>query len=347
MKTAMQLMERGVVPTPVIRFGIRRLLRDRLREQAELCGGDHEEALAGWVRSMRESDVALVPEKANEQHYEVPAAFFEAVLGPNLKYSSAYYETGEESLAQAEEAMLALTCEHAELRDGQDVLELGCGWGSLTLWMAQRYPNSRITAVSNSAPQREFIERRAHERGLTNLRVLTRDMNAFKCADRFDRVVSVEMFEHMRNWEALMDRVAGWLRPEGKLFLHVFAHNHYAYAFEERDDSDWMSRWFFSGGMMPSVDLPDRLETSLETENRWVISGEHYARTSEHWLENLEAAKSRLWPLLNETYEGQAGIWYQRWRVFFLACAELFGFRDGKEWVVAHHLLRPRRGTEQ
>ncbi|MCB9915061.1 MAG: class I SAM-dependent methyltransferase [Planctomycetes bacterium] len=342
MKTALSLVERGYVPAPVVRFGIRRLLADRLREQARLFDGRRDHALDAWVEHMRGGDVAPVPEKANEQHYEVPPAFFEAVLGRRLKYSSALFERADTTLDEAEDAMLALTCERARLTDGQDVLELGCGWGSLTLWMAERYPASRITAVSNSAPQRRFIEQRARARGLANVRVLTRDMNAFEAEGTFDRVVSVEMFEHMRNWEALLARVARWLRPDGRLFLHVFAHRRYAYPFEVRDESDWMSRWFFTGGMMPSVDLPDRLDAPFETEQRWVVPGTHYARTAEAWLANLEARRAQLAPVLAATYGADAAdVWYHRWRVFFLACAELFAYGGGDEWVVAHHLLRP------
>ena len=252
MKAAIQLVERGLVPKPLIRRGIRRLLGERLREQGDRHAHDREAALRGWVDRMRADAIAPVPHKANEQHYEVPPGFFSLVLGKRLKYSSAYYPSDETRLDDAEEAMLSLTCERAGLEDGQRVLELGCGWGSLTLWMAERHPNSRIVAVSNSAGQRAFIQGEARRRNLSNVEVLTRDMNDFTTDERFDRVVSVEMFEHMRNWEALLARIARWLRPEGRVFLHVFAHREYAYPFEARDASDWMSRYFFTGGMMPA-----------------------------------------------------------------------------------------------
>ncbi|NOT31990.1 MAG: class I SAM-dependent methyltransferase [Planctomycetes bacterium] len=344
MKTAMRLVERGLVPEALLRYGIQRLLRQRLREQQALFDQDHERALRAWVESMRRAPVALVPEKANEQHYEVPPAFFQLVLGQRLKYSSGYYSSASATLDEAEEAMLALSAERAGLQDGQDVLELGCGWGSLTLWMAESYATSRIVAVSNSAPQRAYIQAEARRRGLDNVSVVTRDMNDFTIGERFDRVVSVEMFEHMRNWEELMRRVAGWLRPDGRFFLHVFAHQRYAYPFEARDESDWMSRHFFSGGMMPCHDLVERLELPLESEARWVVPGTHYARTSEGWLQNLEQQREAVLALFGRTYgTRQAELWYQRWRVFFLACAELFGYRGGSEWIVSHHLLRPRR----
>ena len=343
MKTALQLVERGLVPKPWIRHGIRRLLEQRLREQSDLYAQNRDAALDEWIERMRSGAIAPVPEKANEQHYELPPEFFSLVLGKRLKYSCALYPTAETSLDQAEEAMLRLTCERAGLADGQRVLELGCGWGSLTLWVAEHFPASRILAVSNSSPQRAFIEGQAEARGLSNVEVVTRDMNDFATDDRFDRVVSVEMFEHMRNWEALLGRVAGWLYPRGRVFLHVFAHREYAYPFEARDESDWMSRYFFTGGMMPSVDLVDRLDIPLEVEKRWNVPGRHYGRTSEDWLRNLEGKKREILPLLRSTYGRREGeLWFQRWRLFFLACAELFGYAEGSEWLVAHVLLRAK-----
>jgi cyclopropane-fatty-acyl-phospholipid synthase len=349
MKTAIRLVEGGLVPKPLIRRAIRRLLRERLAELEELYGADREAGLADWARAMRAGPVAPVPDKANEQHYEVPADFFHLVLGRHLKYSSAYYPEELTTLDQAEAAMLALTAERAQLADGQEILELGCGWGSLSLWMAERFPAARIVSVSNSATQREWITERACERGLANLTVVTCDMNAFDPADhvggerRFDRVVSVEMFEHMRNWEELLGRVARWLNPDGRVFLHVFAHEKYAYPFEVRDESDWMSQYFFTGGMMPSHDLLDHLDVPFEVEERWAVSGQHYARTSEDWVRNLERRRAEVLPILAATYGAdRAGTWFHRWRVFFLACAELFAFDEGREWIVSHQLLRLR-----
>ena len=345
MKTALKLVERGLVPTPLVRHGIRRLLDERLREQRTLHDPDLDGSLGRWVESMRTSDVAPVPEKANEQHYEVPPRFFELTLGKRLKYSSAYYPSASTTLDEAEEEMLALTTERAGLVDGQEVLELGCGWGSLTLWMAEHFPNSRITGVSNSAPQREHIEARARERGLSNVRILTRDMNEFRPEGRFDRIVSVEMFEHMRNWEKLLHRAADWLNPEGRIFLHVFAHQRYAYPFEVKDESDWMSEHFFTGGMMPCHDLGDRLDVPFEVEQRWVVPGIHYGRTSEDWLRNLDRNKAEVLQLFEGTYgTEEATRWFHRWRVFFLSCAELFAFDEGREWIVSHQLLKPAEG---
>jgi cyclopropane-fatty-acyl-phospholipid synthase len=341
-KTAIQLIERGLVPRPLVRRGIRTLLSQRLEEQEQVYGPDPQQALRRFVEHMREAPVALVPELANEQHYEVPPRFFELALGQRRKYSSCYYPSATTTLDEAEEAMLDLTCERAELVDGQEVLELGCGWGSLTLWMAEHYPNSRITAISNSKPQRLSILRRAEAKGLTNLTVLTEDMNTFEAPGTYDRVVSVEMFEHMRNWESLLGRVRRWLRDDGRVFLHVFAHRSYAYPFEVKDESDWMSRYFFSGGMMPSHDLIDHLEVPFEVDARWAVNGSHYARTSEHWLQNMDDRKSEVMAVLRETYGvEEAPRWFERWRVFFLACAELFAWDGGNEWIVSHQRLKP------
>jgi cyclopropane-fatty-acyl-phospholipid synthase len=336
----LELAERGLLPLPIVRHGIRRLLRERLASEARRHR-DPEAALAAFVQSMEERQVAEVPELANAQHYEVPPAFFEAVLGRHLKYSCGLWSAADTTLDESEAAMLALTCERAGVADGQRILELGCGWGSLSLWMAERLPGARITAVSNSGPQREFILARARARGLGNLEVLTADFNRFDPGARFDRVVSVEMFEHLRNWPEALRRVARWLEPDGRLFLHVFAHQRYAYRFEDEGDGDWMARHFFSGGIMPVRDLAARVGGPLEVEASWVVPGTHYARTSEAWLAKLDAA----WPRAVAALSGgrtraEAERQAQRWRLFFLACAELFGYAGGKEWVVSHARLR-------
>jgi len=341
MSTSIQLAERGYIPTFALRWGIRRLLRDRIREEEQRISSGRTQALKNWAAEMRKSEVALHTDAANEQHYEVPAAFYRGCLGKHLKYSSCFYETGAETLDQAEAAMLALTSERAGLANGQDILELGCGWGSLTLWMGANYPESRITAVSNSASQREFIEAQAADRGLSNIRVITADINAFTPESNFDRIVSVEMFEHMRNWESLLARAHSWLRDQGTIFLHVFSHKRYFYPFETEGHHNWMGRSFFTGGMMPSHDLLDHLETDFTLERRWEVDGRHYAQTAEHWLENIESRRRELLPILAQTYgPHQAKVWFHRWRIFFLACAELFGYENGGAWQVTHHLLR-------
>ena len=345
-QAAIGWVEQGLVPDGVVRLGIRRLLRERLDEIAD---GDPErsaEIARAFVAGLGAAPLALVPEKANEQHYEVPAAFFERVLGPHRKYSCCFFPGPASTLAEAEQAALEATCERAGLADGQRVLELGCGWGSLSLFMAARFPASRITAVSNSHSQRAFIEAEAERRGLANLRIVTCDMNDFAPGDgeRFDRVVSVEMFEHLRNWPEAFRRVASWLDAGGRFFMHVFAHRSTPYAFVEKDASDWMSRHFFSGGMMPSDDLAPRFQDDLRLVDHWRWSGNHYARTSEAWLANMDAQRSQLWPLFEATYgREQAGVWWVRWRLFFLSCAELFGFEGGGCWFVSHYLFEKRQ----
>lgn len=331
--------ERGRIPDALTRFGIRRLCAERLREEH---AGELERAHARFrdvLAGLRLSPIAIHTEAANAQHYELPPAFFQAVLGKRLKYSACLYPEGHETLDQAEECMLACYGERAELEDGQQILELGCGWGSLTLWMAERYRRSRITAVSNSSAQREFILARAAERGLGNLEVLTCDVNHLELeAGRFDRCVSIEMFEHMRNYEQLMARIASWLRPGGKLFVHIFCHRELMYPFETAGGNDWMGRHFFTGGLMPAFDTLLYFQEQLRIEEQWRLSGRHYRQTAEHWLQNLDRNRSALRSLFEQVYgRDQADLWVQRWRMFFLACAELFGYAGGNEWGVGHY----------
>jgi cyclopropane-fatty-acyl-phospholipid synthase len=338
--TAIGLVEQGFVPDRVSRAGIRGLLRQRLRE----LEADNAEAVSdrveAFVEMMNGSPVALLPEKANEQHYEVPAEFFLQVLGPRRKYSCCYWDDDVRNLADAEQVALEITCERARLDDGMDILELGCGWGSLTLFMAERYPNSTVTAVSNSHAQRAHIERELSRRGLSNVRVLTVDMNAFDADMTFDRVVSLEMFEHMRNYRRLFARIHGWLNPGGMFFMHIFCHRNVPYEFVDRDESDWMSRHFFSGGIMPSDELPLRFQEDLTLVQRWRWNGRHYEKTLNAWLERMDQRRDQVMPILRETYgDESAETWWMRWRLFFMACAELFGYADGNEWWVSHYLF--------
>ena len=330
--------ERGLLPDTAVRHGIRRMCAQRLRDEAAGGADAQSRRFHQRIALLRESPVAIHVDAANRQHYELPPAFFQQCLGPRLKYSSCYYPTGAETLAQAEDAMLALYCERAGLADGQDILELGCGWGSLTLWMAERYPHALVTAVSNSRPQREHIEARCRERGLGNVRVLTCDVNHLALgAARFDRCVSIEMFEHMRNYDALLARIGSWLRPGGKLFVHIFCHRTLLYPFETGGDDNWMGRHFFTGGLMPSADTLAFFQRDLRLDQRWLLDGRHYQRTANHWLQMQDARRDVVMPILREAYGDAAGLWSQRWRMFWMACAELFGFEDGQQWMVAHY----------
>lgn len=336
------IAERGWFPQAAVRWGIRRLVRQRESEELLRLADGRLPVLRRWIEEMRGSPVALATDEANEQHYEVPAAFFQACLGAQLKYSSAFYPEGTETLDEAETAMLDLTAANAELEDGQNVLELGCGWGSLSLYMAERYRNSQITSVSNSASQKSFIDGQAATRGLSNLAVLTADMNTFTApaGREYDRVVSVEMFEHMRNWESLLNRIHPWLRQEGKLFLHVFSHPEFFYPYETEGEDNWMGRHFFTGGMMPTHDILDHLEIPFTVEATLPLSGRHYAQTALHWHENLIARRSHIIDVLTTTYgSSEAHRWFNRWSLFFLACHELFAHKAGRSWQLAHHRL--------
>jgi len=335
------LAERGLLPDALLRLGIRRQCEQRLRE--ELAGGQQAQSLrfAERIAGLSYSAVALHVDAANRQHYEVPAAFFHHCLGKRLKYSSCYYATGNESLDEAEEAMLALYGERAELADGQHILELGCGWGSLTLWMAEHYPNARITAVSNSNSQREYIQGQCRARGFENVTVLTRDVNHLVLdAETFDRCVSIEMFEHMRNYQQLLQRIHRWLRPEGKLFVHIFVHRTLMYPFETEGEDNWMGRHFFTGGLMPAADTLLCFQQHLQLQQRWLLDGTHYERTANHWLANQDREKDAVMAVLRQCYgDAAAPLWHQRWRMFWMACAELFGYQQGQQWQVAHYLF--------
>ncbi|MHC4380208.1 MAG: SAM-dependent methyltransferase [Planctomycetota bacterium] len=344
MSLTIQAAERSILPDATIRWGIRRLLAKRLRRLHRLAAGRGSAISQAWLEEMSTSPIAIDTGAANDQHYEVPAEFYGLCLGEHRKYSSCLWDQGVSNLDQAEHRMLDLTSSRADLKDGQSILELGCGWGSLSLWMAKRFPNSRILAVSNSESQRAYIMDQAQRRGLGNLRVETVDLNHFHPKTSFDRVVSVEMFEHMRNWEHLLRRISRWLKPDGRLFLHFFSHRETSYPFEDVSSDDWMARHFFTGGLMPSHDLPRRLDIPFEVEDDWAESGKHYAKTSEAWLENLDAHREQALEILqNAGYpvRTEAERQVQRWRMFFLACAELFAYRNGSEWLVSHYLLRP------
>ena len=341
---ALQAAERGWIPEPLLRLGIRRLCAERLALEGERhTSSDPADHL---VDAMSRGPVAVATEEANTQHYEQPTALFTGTLGPRLKYSCCFWPEGVESLREAEVKALEETCRRARLSDGMDILELGCGWGSLTLWLAANYPHAQITAVSNSQSQRLHIEAAAGRQGLKNIRVITANMNTFDLESRFDRVLSVEMFEHMNNYRELFSRISNWMKPDGLLFVHVFAHKRYAYKFESNGAADWMARNFFTGGVMPSENLLTRFQEDVRLVEQWWWSGEHYRRTAEAWLDNMTLNKKGLMDTLESEHgRRNARVWYQRWRMFYLACAELWGYGHGQEWGVAHYLFE--RGGKQ
>ena len=330
--------ERLPLPDAVTNLGIDYLVG---RTRKMISASPDPRADEDFVRAMTDYPIAQHTDAANEQHYELPPRFFELTLGPRRKYSSCLYPNGTETLAEAEVIALRETAQHAELADGQKILELGCGWGSLTLFMAETYPNAAITAVSNSAPQRLHIEAEATRRGLTNVTIITADMNSFEAEGSFDRVVSVEMFEHMANWQTLLAKVHGWIKPDGKLFLHVFSHISQPYRFDYRDKTDWIAQYFFTGGIMPSHAMIRQFSELFTLEQDWIWNGENYARTARDWLANYDRNQPEILPILRQVYGRQATVWNRRWRLFYLATAGLFGHDGGREWAVSHYRLRP------
>ena len=339
-KLLIKLAEKGILPDFFIRLGISKLCGQRLTDANDLSLKAREEKPQKWIDILMESPIALVPEKANEQHYEVPPRLFELVLGAKLKYSSGYWPQGTSTLDDSEVQMLKLTSKRAVLSDGQEVLELGCGWGSLTFHMALTYPNSKITAVSNSNDQRQFIEKKCAELKIKNIKVITADMNDFSSEKTFDRVVSIEMFEHMRNYDELLKRVSEWLKKDGKLFVHIFSHKEIAYPFEDKGEGDWMAREFFSGGQMPSHKLLTCFSSRMKIEKDWRVEGTHYEKTSLAWLNKMDENKKEVLKLFEKTYgKNEASTWFQRWRIFFMSCEVLFGFNKGSEWGVSHYLF--------
>lgn len=337
------LLEKNLVPDFLIRQGIRNLLKQRLKDETHPDLEVQQQHFMDLLKTFKSSAIAVETKAANEQHYEVPTQFYLHVLGKNLKYSSGYWKDGNTDFDQSEDDMLELTCQRAELKDGMDILELGCGWGSLTLFMAKKFPNANIFAVSNSATQRAHIEETARQRGLSNVKIITADINVFTTDVRFDRIVSVEMFEHMRNHAQLFEKISGFLKEGAKMFIHIFTHKELTYLFEVKDDTDWMSKYFFTGGMMPSDHYLLYFQEHFKIRNHWRVNGTHYSKTSEAWLSKMDQHKDIIMPLFEKTYgKDQAVKWWVYWRIFFMSCAELWGYDHGNEWFVSHYLFEKR-----
>jgi len=338
-----RLLEKNLLPDFLIRIGIRQRLKDALRRQSKDGLEFSQERMIKLINKLKASPIAVNTQEANEQHYEVPAEFFQYVMGKHMKYSCGYWRDDAVSFDQSEADMLEITTERADISDGQSILELGCGWGSLTLFMAAKYPSSRIVGVSNSRTQKEYIDSQAKARGLKNIEIITADMNSFDIKQKFDRVVSVEMFEHMRNYEKLLAKVAGFLKDNSRLFVHIFTHKEFAYLYDETDENDWIGKYFFTGGIMPSDHLLLYFQNDFQLEHHWRVPGTHYQKTSEGWLNNMDQHRDKIIPILKNTYgEDQHKKWWVYWRVFFMSCAELWGYKNGTEWIVSHYLFRKR-----
>ncbi len=338
-----RLLEKDFFPDWLIRIQIRKLLSLRLKGESKGTAVLDQIHKMQYIQELKNSSIAVATEAANEQHYEVPSEFFTYVMGPRMKYSSGFWPEDKTTFAESEEAMLKLTVERAQLENGMSLLDLGCGWGSVSLYVAEKFPKCKVTGVSNSRTQKEFIEARAKEKGLKNITILTQDMNVFKTKEKFDRIISVEMLEHMKNYELLFEKLATFLNKDGKFFIHIFTHHKFAYPFEVKDDTDWMAKYFFTGGQMPSHDLFLYFQKDFLIEDHWVVNGKHYAKTSEAWYENTIANKAKILPILAKTYgESEKTKWFVYWKVFFLACAELWHYRNGEEWFVSHYLFRKR-----
>lgn len=343
MDTILKILEKDYFPDFLIRYQIRKLLQSRIDDEKKSTEEEFMNSFQGFLSQLKASPVAIHTDAANEQHYEVPTEFYKFVMGKRLKYSSGYWPKKDTNFQESEDAMLDLYIERSQTKDGMRILDLGCGWGSVSLYFAEKFPKSQITGVSNSKTQKAYILGEAKKRGLKNLEILTQDMNTFKISKTFDRIISVEMLEHMRNYQVLFERLSKLLAKDGKFFIHIFTHKEYGYPFEVKDETDWMSKYFFTGGQMPSDHQFLYFQDDLKIEKHWRVDGTHYSRTSRAWLENMTANREKIYPIFEATYgKENATKWWVYWRVFFMACEELWAFNKGREWIVSHYLFSKR-----
>ena len=331
-------ISRGLIPDSLLRRGVRNQGRQRLQMMKNT---DLKQEYLTFLKQASSGKIAVHTDDANNQHYEVDSEFFQYCLGKNLKYSSCYWNDDTSSLDEAEDIMLDLYCKRAKIEDGMTILDVGCGWGSLSLYLAQKYPKSKITGVSNSNSQRKFIEKLGYERNLHNLNIVTKDINSFDTNKKFDRIISIEMFEHTKNSKILMDSINKWLAPDGLFFMHVFAHKYNPYYFDTEQKNAWMAKYFFTGGMMPNHDLFRDLESDLNYQKSWMLSGTHYEKTSNAWLDKMDSNKTKILELFRRNNSNSvAKKKFYFWRLFFIACAEIFGYNGGSEWIISHHLFK-------
>ena len=342
----MRLVQTNRVPDWLIRLAIQIGLRLNTRRRHQMGVEARNAAKRALIKKLKQSPIAIHTDDANRQHYEVPSAYFQLVLGQHLKYSCCYWSDGVVTIDAAEEAMLRLTCERAQLEDGMRVLDLGCGWGSLSLWIAVHYPNTQVLALSNSRPQIDFIKAQCRERGLRNVEAIRADMSKFESERQFDRVISIEMFEHMKNYAALMTKIDSWLRPAGMLFVHRFSHREFAYEFDAGDPGNWMAQTFFSGGTMPSDDLLLHFQDDLFVVDHWCVDGTEYARTLRAWLNKLDGNEANVRRVIAQTYGAEnERLWFVNWRLFFIVCEETWKLNRGREYQVSHYLFKKRQRT--
>jgi len=338
-KQLINLAEKRFLPDFIVRSGIKYFLNQKLNIEKNKFGNDLKAKKKEWVKEMKNSPIALFANKANEQHYEVPPEFFKQSLGPNLKYSCAYWDTETNKLSDAEEKMFQIYIERSRIKNGMSILDLGCGWGSFSLYLAKKFPKSKILAVSNSNDQGEYIQAESKKYKLSNINYLKLNMSDFNINQKFDRIVSIEMFEHMRNYYILLNKISTLLNDKGKLFLHIFCHDKYVYPYEVQSNSDWMTKYFFYGGMMPSFDILTFFQNDLKLTKSWKVNGNHYKKTCREWLNNQDKNKKIIMTIFDKCYDQEAIIWFNRWRIFWMSCEELFGYKNGEEWYVGHYLL--------